>query len=118
MSKVFLIEEPKMGIDVSMATAYGELFYLFDSDIRRGSAFKTETFGQQILDRLRQLEFNYENDFVVMTGSLVPVVVMSIAIVSTHPYVRLLFYNAAQAEYVSKKVSQTDWKGTDESKSS
>lgn len=115
MSKVFLIEEPRTGIDVSMANAYGELSYLFDSTDRRGSAFKTEAFGREILDRLRQLEFNYENDFVVMTGSLIPVIIMSIAIVCTYPYVRLLFYNAAQDEYVSKKVSQTDWKGIDES---
>lgn len=116
MPKVFLIEEPRVGISVEAALAYGELQYVFDSNVRRSSVFKIDTFGQQILDRLNQLKFDYQNDFIVMTGSLVPIAVASIVIVCAYPHVHLLFYNAAQEEYVSRKISRFDWEGPYESK--
>lgn len=118
MSQVFLIEEPRPGISVTPALAYGKLQCVFDSSIRRSSVFKVNEFGQQILDRLHELKFDHKNDYIVMTGSLVSIAIASIAIVCTYPYVQLLFYNATQNEYVSRTISRVDWKGHYESKNS
>lgn len=111
MARAFLIEVPRAGINVEAATKFGEVQQIFGKDVRRSSIFKVVKFGNEILARLCELDFDYEHDYIVMTGGLIPVSIMSIAVTCAYPRVQLLFYNALQDEYILRTVSQLDWKG-------
>ena len=117
MASVFMIEEPRIGISVSTALEFGQLQYLFDSDFRRSSVFKVETFAYEVLDRLRQLKFNHAVDFFVMTGSLIPVSIAIVAMTAAYPSIRLLFYNAAKDEYTYRKIEPPVWREYNETQS-
>lgn len=114
MSKVFLIEEPRAGINVEAATEFGTLRIVFGKNDRRSSVFKVNAFGRDVINRLKSLGFDHEVDSLVMTGGLIQVSLMAIAATCTYPFVRLLFYNATQDEYTLRVLNKNDWKGCDE----
>ena len=104
MSKVFIIEHTsKEGIDVSTASSFGDIVYVFQRGERHVSAFKHADFGCTVINRLKSLNFNPERDYMCCTGSMIAIVVVFIALAKTFPVLRVLMFNSVDNVYVERR---------------
>lgn len=107
--RVFLLEEPKADIDVSLAKEYGELRILFDRERRRSSVFRTTAFGWEILNRLKENEFDAVNDSICIAGSLIGITALIASLISIYGTISVLFYSASEARYVERRIGTEVW---------
>lgn len=111
MARVFLIEEPRANLDVSSAAAFGDLIYLFGPMDRRHSVFNPNAYASDVLAQLAHLQFDYQNDLICVTGSMVPIVLAVLTLAVSYPWLNILFYNASEGQYVARVVDPAEWKG-------
>lgn len=112
MSKVFIIEHTsKEGIDVSTASSFGDIVYLFSRSERHASAFKHAEFGWAIIKRLKELNFDPNRDYVCCTGSVIALVVAFIALAKVYPVLRILMFNSVDGVYVERRFDDTLFSG-------
>jgi len=111
MSRVFIIERPRHSIDISRAEEHGEIEFVFGDNDRRSSIFRCTNFGDEVIEKMRQMHFDHRHDMLCMVGSMVPISVALAAIVTQYPTVNVLFYHAAESRYVRKTIGQALWKG-------
>jgi hypothetical protein len=77
MSKVFVVEHtPK---DISAATEYGPLVYVFGGETSRSSMYVPE-FQKELIKRLEDLDFNQKRDYILLAGSTVIIAVTVAAV--------------------------------------
>ena len=99
---VYLLEEPKHGIDVSTAKAFGNIKTLFNSDSRRPSVFKPNEFGAAVIRELESQGFDPEVDSFLLTGSLVCISVALGCIMTVWPRVNLLLFSSIEGRYLCR----------------
>lgn len=102
MIKVFIIEHPRNNIDVSKAANFGEIVYLFGKEDRRCSAWDHKRFGRRVLGRLKELNYNPEEDFICVVGAMLVIINSIIAIAQSQETFKLLLFNSIEDDYVSK----------------
>lgn len=111
MSKIFIIEPPRHNIDVSKAQEYGDIVYVFDHDDRRCSVWSHVNFGNTVLRRLTELDFDPEEDSVCIVGAMVTVLIAVVAIAQHYDEFKVLLFNSVDDSYVQKRFDRNDWKG-------
>jgi len=100
--KVFIIEHPRNNIDVSKAKDFGQIVYLFDKDDRRCSAWDHKKFGRTVLGRLKELDYNPEEDYICIVGAVLIIINSIIAIAQNHETFTVLLFNSIEGVYIPK----------------
>ena len=110
MSRVFLVEPVRANIDVSSAEKFGELVYIFGPNAKRVSVFKTQEYCVAVLDILRSMDYDPEEDIFCISGSMVPVAVTLSALVAEFVAgIEVLFYNSIEDGYARRTMKAEDW---------
>lgn len=97
--RVFAFERCEQ--DVSAAAKFGEVVYLFDADGSRPSIWSDE-FGEQVVKTLMNWRFNPDEDFILCTGKMVPLMMLSLTALAEFEVINLLLYNSVEREYVRR----------------
>ena len=106
MSRVFMIMPHRD--DVSRATRFGELTFIYDEHDRRPSIFEA-AFIEEALARLDRHQFDPAEDYLLITGNMIPVVLIAAALAhecETPP--RGLFWDKVAGEYQPMTLGLTD----------
>lgn len=101
MAKVFLVEEPK-NVSPAPAEDWGEIEYVFQAGTRRPSVFDCQKFGNLFLDMIKEKQFDPEKDYFCLTGSLLPVCVGLVALLSAYGKVNILAFVSTEGKYVKR----------------
>ena len=109
MSRVFVIEPPKQFFDMSSAEKFGKIIYVFDHEDRRCSAWEHVKFGQTVLKRLKDFDFDNDKDFICVVGSMLTVSISIIAIAQHYSVFNALLFHSVDDSYVSKQFNLLDW---------
>lgn len=96
MSRVFVIERTRH--DVSSASDYGPLKYIFPPDMHRSSLWSKE-FRDELTSRLDDLGFNPKVDYILAAGNTIPLIMLVGALVARFGYVRALAFYATDRTY-------------------
>ena len=107
--KVFLFEPTKSNIDLSTALTFGEIEYVFSPGERRCSVFNSAAYCKSVIDKLDQLEFDKDNDYVCAVGSIISVTTAIIAISQVYPNFNLLLFNSLESAYVARQFNRSIW---------
>ncbi len=104
--RVFLVEKSQRSFDLSSAEHYGELNYLFSHREGRPSLLNAEAYQAYVLNRLKELEFDLENDLFCVTGSILAVTQAMAALVvyAGLDRVNLLLFNSSSGLYEKRTV--------------
>lgn len=106
--RVFIIERPKPGIDISAAEAYGPLVVVHDptghGEKRRSfpSVFNMTQYGRSILSRLEEERFDADADYIMATGSAIVVSLTYAVLALKYRMFNVLVYNANESTYIEK----------------
>ena len=95
MSRVFLAE-PNGRFDLSSAESFGVIEYLSS---RRLDPFNTDTTVDFIKNRLQEVDFDLEVDFICMTGNSLILALMLSTAISSYYSVKLLMFDAKNSAY-------------------
>jgi len=109
MPKVFVIESLRRSVDLSKADSFGEIVYVFPRGFRRCGVFRHIEFGQTVLNRLHDLGFNSDEDFICIVGSMITVSIALVAIAQTHDVFKVLLFNSSDEMYIEKRFDSNDW---------
>jgi len=104
MAKVFLVERPRGTIDLSTTEKYGEIVYIFDHNERRPSLFDVNQFMGAVLQKLKELEYKPEMDYICVTGGMIPVCLMIAALAYEGTEMNLLLYSATESKYIGRSL--------------
>lgn len=100
--KVFvLFEDTKK--DVSDAGRFGEITYVYPTNEPHPKVW-TNSFVQDMLKRLSDLQFNPEVDYVVVSGTVVPLVLLLTRLARDYQTLNMLLYDSSVDEYIHKAV--------------
>ena len=110
-SRVFVIEPVRNYIDISKAQKYGEIIYIFNHEDRRCSAWEHVHFGQEILQRLKALEFDSKTDFICIVGAMLTVSITAITVAQHYDKFNILLFNSVNDAYVKRRFDKNDWEG-------
>ena len=111
--RVFLIEIPRRPLDTSGAAEFGDIVLIFGPEDRRCSIFDAAEFGNQVLVRLDEMQFNPEHDWLCVAGSMVTTVLVTAAALARYRRLRLLLYNATLGHYVERPITIEEWETAD-----
>lgn len=100
--RVFILERDER-FDVTDAERYGRPVEIFLNGERKPPIW-SNSFLDEISDRMEIHDFKPERDYVVVVGQMVPVVLWLTHLVSMYDTVNLLLFDASQSEYVHKAV--------------
>lgn len=106
MTRVFLIEEPRGNINLTTARDFGTLQILFPLEEHRTSVFNCIEFGEHVISKLQEANFDNDNDLVCVCGSMVTVVVAMAAILTRYKRINVLFFNATVNHYVKRTLGE------------
>lgn len=104
MSRVFVIEPPRNGVDVSKAACFGEIQYVFDHTLRRHSVFNVEAYKQDVLHRLEELQYKPDDDYICITGALVVITMTLVALHQRHDSINVLLFSSNNDSYIAKRT--------------
>ena len=103
-ARVFIIEKPQVGKDVSTAEQYGKLVTIFDFNARRPSVFHPTEYVEQVIRRLKECDFDPTNDMILLCGALLPTSLLLTAVVNEFKEVRVLMFSSHESMYVEKTI--------------
>lgn len=101
MPRVFMVQYPRRR-DISTAglEAFGPIIELLPDDARRPPVFEGSAFVKHVIQRLAAEHYNPAEDYFVVVGSVIGLVLGLIGAISAVDYkLRLLVYNAAANAY-------------------
>jgi len=111
MNRVFIIEPPRTYVDTSKASAFGDIYYVFNHEDRRCSVFHSAEFGRTVLDSLKTLKFDNKSDFICVVGPMLTVTISIVALSQTYDELKLLLFDSVHDKYVSRIFKKSEWKG-------
>ena len=95
-SRAFLLEPSEL--DVSGAARYGVVTRLFKHHTDHEHPTRVE-FADEVIDRLLEMQFSADVDFVIITGQMVSMVAMASAIVGEFGQFKGLVFDGRRCEY-------------------
>lgn len=104
MSRVFILEPPKNNIDISRASEFGEIEFIFATGERRPSVFDTDVYSKQVLKILDEKNFEPGCDCFCVVGSFIKLITAVAAMIHKFKSINVLFYNALENEYVLRPI--------------
>lgn len=112
MPRVFVLEPPRSTVDLSSTEKFGEVTFIFQPGDRRCSVFLGNEYGEIVLEKLREMNFDpIKGDSFCITGGMIPVSIAVAAIIVTYGGIRVLFWSAAECRYVERWVGSWKRKG-------
>lgn len=96
-ARSFVIE--KTTYDVTQASKFGEIVYVYSERERRSSIW-SDDFVRDVLNRLSEADFDPSADYFVIAGSTVPVTKIVAALAATYGRFRALCFSATDHDYV------------------
>jgi hypothetical protein len=102
MSKRAFVLTP-CSMDVSEASMYGDIKYVFAADESRPSIWRAD-FLHEVVRRLEHDKFDPREDFFVATGAFVPVVLVACELVARYGSLRCLVFNSVDCNYVERRI--------------
>lgn len=104
-SKVFIVEELTAArYDLSATKRFGELTYVFAADERRAGIFDPK-FEVDLINALKQNDFDPTVDYICATGSMTPVLLIVAAVACTYGQIRVLLFDSRNGTYESKEIA-------------
>ena len=98
-ARAFAVEQGKQ--DLSKAKEYGRIVYLFKADGERSSIWSND-FPQEVLTALEEYNYDPENDYLIVAGSMVPIALAVGRLVSQFGSIKALLYNSSEGCYISR----------------
>lgn len=89
--------------NVRASRRFGELVVVFDKNESRPSIWDPE-FLMEALDRMQDYQFDATRDHILVVGSMVPVVMWCAATMHRWPGTRILCFDIASGDYVSRTL--------------
>ncbi len=68
------------------------------------SVFNCPEFGEELISRLTESDFNNEQDFLCVAGSMITLVVSVGAMIAKYKTINVLFFNATIGHYVKRTL--------------
>jgi hypothetical protein len=102
---VFVLEP--CNIDVSDASRFGAVKYVFNQGDRRSSIWD-DKFLSEIVESLTAQHFNPRRDFFVVAGHMVPIALAVAALAKSFDSIKLLLYASTTRNYVEKAITTYD----------
>lgn len=102
MSRVIAIEP--CNFDLTPAMVFGEVVFLFERTGERTSIW-SEDFSSCVLDKLEEINYDPDIDFIVVSGAIVTLSLAIAVIAADYGVIKLLLYHSAEAGYVSRKIT-------------
>lgn len=120
-SRVFILEVAQ-NVNITLALEYGIIITLFQNtadnnnndndnnngDKKRISQWETRKFGDEIIKRLEEYEYNPESDYILIAGHMISMTIMIAKVISeyyeSHKYIKVLFWSSHFGRYVSRKL--------------
>jgi hypothetical protein len=90
MPRAFLLEETDL--DVTSASAFGAIEVLFSSNVPRPSIW-SDDFEDRVLERLIEVRFNPDRDFIILTGQVVPLVRATTVVSEAYGHFKVLAFD-------------------------
>jgi len=87
--------------NVSRAKRYGELEMIYDRDESRPSIWD-EAMYDEALERLAELDYDPNHDYILIAGTMVPVVTFVARLVAEYGQIKTLCYDMVSGEYAQK----------------
>src|ERR1035437_4312699 len=104
-SRVFVIEPPRDGFDLSSAEKFGPIIPIFDSRDRRCSVFKPDEYRDTVWEVLAHNDYNPAVDYFIMIGAMLPVS-LTLAAICEHLMVgesaKVLMFSSHDDSYVER----------------
>jgi hypothetical protein len=104
--RVFIVEKPKRPLDISSATKFGPIEFIFGENDRRCSVFDTDNYSVEALRILEARNFDASKDILCIVGSMVTVVITLAAILSKYSEIQILIFSASEQQYILRKVGE------------
>lgn len=101
MPSVIFLEKPAVAL--ANAWSFGEVKVLYPTNKQRPSFFDP-VYALDLLERLEEIEYNPEIDYIAVTGSIAQIVISTLHLMVHCGTINLLVFNAARQCYVSVKV--------------
>lgn len=101
MPRVFILEPTK--VDISCATEWGELVTLFPRGAQRSSIWDAR-YSDEVLAALASYDYCPIEDYLVVAGSQVPLVIAAVAIAQEHGAAQYLFFSAPDRAYKARTL--------------
>ncbi len=79
-------------LSVSKAERFGDLVYVFHTK-KELPAVSSRNFAIKVLERLRELGFDPVEDYVVLTGKILPMTALVALLVAEHGGIKALYFN-------------------------
>lgn len=98
--RVFALQQTNH--DISDASRFGKIVYVFGE--RRPSLFDHEGFRSQYLDRMEELRFDPNKDFVVFVGTAIPSVLCTSFLMEEYGGFNALLFNATTQQYLLRRI--------------
>ena len=92
----FIIERSKFNTE-----SIDNIVYVFDDTVRRPSIFKPENYSEVVLSRLHELQFDPDNDSIVIVVAIVNNCIFMLSLASVYPILTLKIYDASKCGYTS-----------------
>jgi len=102
MSRVFF-PQPNSRFNFDSAKEYGEVRFVFTG--RVPSLFETDVLLRELRASLKQEQFDAENDFIGLSGSVILVAFLLAAITAEYENVRILLFDAPSSRYVEREFA-------------
>ncbi len=109
MARVILLEPCKL--NVTQASKWGVLEHIFKQGERRSSIW-SESFKNEVIERLQCINFDPEEDSLIIAGHMVPLIIAVALLVTTYGGVRVLFYSAVDRDYVPRTLGENHEAGS------
>jgi hypothetical protein len=94
-ARVFFLCPTQM--NTAPAQQYGEIIHLFDSN---PNAILSQKLIDSIRERLAELDFNPERDFIPLTGPAIPLALFLLVVGSITPEIQVLIYESRLQGYI------------------
>lgn len=97
--------EPCRRIDVSRASKYGEILYIFERNDGRPSIW-TDEFVIEAIERLKNTRYDPARDYFILAGSIVPLAKVVAALAAEYGHVRALAFSATDRDYIQQELGR------------
>ena len=105
-SRAFVLE-PCSRLDVSPASKFGEIEYIFQKNDGRPSIW-TEEFAQAAMKKLKACGYDPAIDFIIIAGRIIPMIKLIAALAAEYQNVRVLFHDAIERDYVHQTIGHSE----------
>lgn len=100
VSRAILIEPTDQSVED--AERFGPVVCMFDEDGTRPSIWRTDALRKAICERLAELKYNPENDYIILTGQVILLTYFVSVVANEFGTYRALAYSAPDRGYVER----------------